>query len=351
MTHQLLRFAPLLAVFAAVACGNSDMPAGKTQSAPKAAVAATSKSPVVARVGDVVITAEEVEAKLAQQSSQMQARYKDLAHRKTFVESLVRFELLARAAYERGLDKEPRVEETIKKILVQELIRDSFDDKNADFSEEQLKAYYEKHLSDYVKPERVRASHIYVQAPVEDPMARAAAKKKMAGFLAQLKTNVLRAAPAHPQHSQYVPNLFAKLARESSDDQTTRQAGGDLRSLAHGDLERAWSSELADAVFALKNPNDLSGVVETPKGFHIALYTSRAHAVNRRFEDAGVQDTIKGRLFREEGTKAFDAFVETQRARPDVSVDENALAEINIPDAVVSPVGAPSSPSVPVERK
>src|SRR5690554_2220835 len=135
MTLQLSRFVPLLAVIASVACGGSDSPASKSTASSKASVAATSNSPVVARVGDVVITAEEVASRLAQQSDQMRSRYKDLTHRKTFVENLVRFELLARAAYERGLDKEPRVAETIKKILVQELIRDSFDDKKAVFSE------------------------------------------------------------------------------------------------------------------------------------------------------------------------------------------------------------------------
>lgn len=351
MNFRLVRFVPLLAFFSVVACGNSEKPATPTERSPGPQAVSGSNSPVVARVGDVVITAEHVEEKLAQQSPEMRSRYNDLNQRKTFVESLVRFEMLARAAYERGLDKEPRVAETIKKILVQELIRDAFDDKKAEYSEEQLRAYYEKHLSDYVKPERMRSSHIYIHAPAEDAGARAAAKQKTAGLLSQLKTNVARAAPAHRQHAQYVPNLFAKLAREFSDDQTTRMAGGDLRSLSHEDLERLWSTELADAVFALKGPNDLTGVVETTQGFHIAAFTSRAHAVNRRFEDAGVQDTLKGRLFREEGTKAFDEFVESLRARPDVSIDEKALAEISVQKPVVSPVGAPPSPVVPAERK
>lgn len=339
MTLRFPRLVPLAAVLAIAAC-NSPSP-GATASKKTSAAAPKVDGPVVARVGDKVITAAEVEAKLAQQSSFMQARYSDLKYRKDFVDNLVRFELLAQAAYERGLDKTPKIEETIKKILVQEFIRDSFDEKNADYSDEQLKAFYEKHIKDFVKPERVRASHIFFAAAQDDAAARAAAKKKAADLLSQLKANAARAPLSHPQHAQYKPTLFAQLAGEHSDDQASRSRRGDLAYLSHEDLARAWSTELADAVFALGQPNDLTGVVETPKGFHIASFGSRTQAVNRKFEDPGVKDTVQGRLFREERTKSFDAFVEELRKKADVTIDEKVLAELDVSGATVSPVGAP----------
>lgn len=342
MTLRFPRFLPLVAALAAAACSNN----GPSKAAPSKSEKTTTAAPrvdgpIVARVGDKVITAAEVEEKLAQQSSFMQARYNDLKHRKEFVDNLVRFELLAQAAYDRGLDKTPKVEETIKKILVQEFIRDSFDEKNADYSDEQLKAFYDKHINEFVKPERVRASHIFFAASPDDKAARATAKKKAADLLAQLKANAARAPLSHPQHAQYKPTLFAELAGEHSDDQASRSRRGDLAYLSREDLARAWSTELADAIFALKQPNELTGVVETPKGFHIASFGSRTHAVNRRFEDPGVKDTVKGRLFREERTKSFDAFVDELRAKANVTVDEKVLAEIKVPGATVSPVGAP----------
>ncbi len=57
---------------------------------------------------------------------------------------------------------------------------------------------------------------------------------------------------------------FAALARASSDDRGTARRGGALGAFGRGVMQK----EFEDAAFALA-PNTLSGLVETPFGFHL----------------------------------------------------------------------------------
>src|SRR5205814_2121887 len=140
------------------------------------AAAACKKSeksgPAVARVGDEVITADEVRQRLNETSPFLRARYSTLERKKEFVENMVRNELLAQEAVRQGYDKSPAVREQMKRAMIQELIKHQLDVKLAgtDISDDELKKFYEAHLDDFVKPERARVFHIFL--PAKDAKAR-----------------------------------------------------------------------------------------------------------------------------------------------------------------------------------
>ena len=67
----------------------------------------------------VLITADEVKARLDEQSPFIRQRYQSLERKKEFLDGLVRFELLARAAQQQGLDKDPDVQLAARKMMVQ----------------------------------------------------------------------------------------------------------------------------------------------------------------------------------------------------------------------------------------
>ena len=115
---------------------------------------------LLAKVGDREITVGEFAERLADQSPYLRARYNTPERRREFLDNLIRFELLAQEAERRGLDELPEVQRTRKQVMIQQMMRERFEDRIqlSDVTDEEIRAYYEAHLDEFNKPEQVRAS-------------------------------------------------------------------------------------------------------------------------------------------------------------------------------------------------
>lgn len=285
--------------------------------------------PVVAHVGSDVITADEVKQRLNETSPFLRARYNTLERKKEFVENLIRNELLAQEAERQGLDKTPQVQEQMKRAMVQELIHRQLDEKltGADIAEGDLKKYYDAHLDDYVKPERARVFHIFL--PAKDAKEKAEARKKAVAMLKDIDA----------REKKNEPNAFQVTAQKESKDQLSAPMGGDLRFLSHDELAKAYSKELADAAFELKNPGDKGGPIETPAGIELVKLQVKTVALNRSFDES--KDAIRGRMARERRTKDYDEWMKRLRDGANVSIDEGELAKVTVEGAPPAPMGQP----------
>jgi peptidyl-prolyl cis-trans isomerase C len=287
-----------------------------------AVVASCSKGPkkdgpLVAKGDGVAVTAEEFKRKLDEQSPFIRARYATLDRKKEFLENLVRFQLLAAEARAQGLEKDPEVQDAIEKILVQRLVRKSFDEGGASAaSEADARKYYEDHRDEFVKPERVRVSQIFLRAEKgsTERAARAAEAKKV---LARLKAEEAKN-----------PLLFSNLARDLSDDPQAKASGGDLGYRSREELEGLASRPVADAAFGLRAIGDETGVVEADRGFYILKLTARQPAVNRSFDE--VKGQLVARASRDSRSKDFDAFVKKLREKAGVKIDDAELEKVPV---------------------
>src|SRR5215207_7884852 len=106
---------------------NESAPGQRAPSAPPQS-AEELKTPL-AKIDDVTITLGEFQERVNRQSPYIRARYTSLEQKKEFLDSLVRFEILAKEAYRRGLDKDPEVVRTMKQVMIQKLMREEFDAK------------------------------------------------------------------------------------------------------------------------------------------------------------------------------------------------------------------------------
>ena len=283
--------------------------------------------PPVARGSGFTITADEFKARIDEQSPFIRARYSTLDRKKEFLDNLIRQEVLAVEAERQGLDKDPDVRATLRKIMVQKLVQKKFQQDPAaapDVPEADLQKYYEDHNGEYVRPRKVRAHAVVLNAAAGTPERAkklALAKKALQKFRADEKKN---------------PLAFAQIVMEFSEDAATKAAAGDLQFRSYEELEKGYSKQLADAAFKLK-PGESSGVVESPSALYLLKFTGEQPEVNRTFDQVKTQ--IATKLAREKKTKEFDEWLKGLKEGAQITVDEKALEAVEV--AAVAPAGGP----------
>jgi len=285
----------------------------------------------VAKIGDTVITVGEIEARINEQSPFLRSRYTDPARRTEFLENMVRFELLARAAQKKGYGRDSEVRRNTDQMMVQVLTREEFDERMTaeSVTDADIQAYYDAHQDEYNKPEMVRASHILV---ADDTRA--------AHLLEQ-------AVDAKADN-----RAFRRLAQDNSEDDATKSRGGDLRYFPRdgrreeGDPEVP--REVVAAAFALKNVGDVSPrPIKSAKGWHVVKLTGRRDPIHRTIADVAPQ--IRNRLWREKRSKAMEHFVANLRSTRPVEIHEDMLnlVKVNPPRGNEGGVEPGEMPEVP----
>lgn len=150
-----------------------------------------------------------------------------------------------------------------------------------DVSADEVKQFYEQNIKQYGKGEERQASHILISADAQaTPEQKQAARAKAEQLLKQVKQN---------------PASFAELAKANSQDPGSAAKGGDLGSFPRGAMVKAFD----DAVFQMK-VGEISGVVESPFGFHIIKLTGEKKS---SFED--VRKQVELDLKRQKAGKKF----------------------------------------------
>jgi peptidyl-prolyl cis-trans isomerase C len=278
----------------------------------------------LAKIDDVVITVGEFQNRINQQSPYVRARYTSVERKKEFLDNLVRFEVMAKEAERRGLQKDPDVVRTMKQVMIQRLLKDEFDKlKLEDITDDECKKYYDAHPEEFNKPEEVRVASILVKDA-------AAAKKVLAD--ARIKG---------------VDNQgFRALVSEFSTDLATKDRGGDLRYFDVNNKELP--KELVTAGFKLQNIGDVSEPVKTQQGLAILKLTGRHKALTRTFDETKQQ--IRNKLYRDKRQESMDAFVKQLRDKAKVQIDESKLAKVQIegggPGAFPGPGVPPPGPGM-----
>jgi peptidyl-prolyl cis-trans isomerase C len=319
----------LLAALALAACGEK-----------KDAAAPAKTGPAVAKGEGITITADELKARLDEQSPFIRQRFTSAERKREFLDNLVRFELLAREAEKQGLAKDPDVQLTLKRIMVQKLVQKSFaaDPEAAkSIPEADLRAYYDAHPEEYRRPERLRVAHLLVKAPAGGPeraKAEAKAKKLLGRLRAEEKAN---------------PGAFAALVREASDDAGTKALGGDLGFRTREELAAQLSAEAAAAAAALPD-GQTAGPLTSPQGFHLVRRLGGQEAVERPFDQ--VKPQIAAKLQKDRRSKEFDDFVKGLREKANVKIDEAELEKVTVsagaPPGAMQGMGGPMGGPMPM---
>lgn len=304
----------------------------KTTSAGEPATPAATGE-VLARIGDQVITLDDFEKRLAQQSAFARGRYNSLQRKKEFLDSLVRFELLAMDAEKKGLANDPEVVLARKQALVKALTANEIRGlvKLEDITDADIKAYYDAHIEEFDKPAEVRAAHILLET-------EAAAKALAAEIQGKLD--------ADPRKGR---QIFAEYVRQHSKDEATNRFGGDLqffgkpgdRPVHRGADQPTVPPAVASAIFEIDKVGAITAPIQTSAGWHIAQKTGFRRPYKRDLAD--VRTSIRNKLFRVKKGKAMEAYVQSLKDGVTITIDDAVLdkAKVDLSDAPAADLRPP----------
>lgn len=300
-----------------IGCGDDDeeeVDSGPAEE-PRHGLTSEQASQVLVKIGDETITVGEFADRLADQSPYLRARYNSPERRREYLDNMVRFELMALEAERRGLHELPEVARTRKQVMIQQMMKDQFEDRIqlSDITDDEIRAYYEENAEEFNKPEQVRASHIVF-----------AKRAKAQQILRQILRN------------EDDVSFFRQMAEEHNTDEATKDRFGDLRFFSRpgeGEENENVPDAVAEAAFSIEQIGKVHPeLVETDQGFHIVKLTGRRAALHRSLEEA--RRPIQNRLWREKREKAIDDFLDRLRREANVeeSFEELEHVRIDLPE-------------------
>ncbi|MCA9580471.1 MAG: peptidyl-prolyl cis-trans isomerase, partial [Myxococcales bacterium] len=296
------------------------------------------RSAVIAAGKGVQITVGDVEDDVAKQPPALRARFRDPAVLQDHVQEMLRFQLLAEAARERGHAKAPEVVRSFKQHAVQAMVRKLFDEKitPASIPEEDVRAYYESHQGEFHRNGLMRASHILLPTKAQAQ---------------ELRQEILSADTGK----------FRTLARKHSLDRETKLRGGDLHyfdpkgipmvlmSRYADDLTKVPARDrvdqsLVDAAFALKKVGDVSPPVKVGEHWSLVRLTGTRPAEHRELKEA--EEGIRLKLWREKRKSSLEEFVADLEKKVKPETHPELLSSIQFAPPAPSPEGSgdPASP-------
>ena len=193
----------------------------------------------------------------------------------------------------------------------------------------QAKAFYNKNVSKFKYPDKVRASHILIAAnPVEMKEHLKSKNTSMTEEEINIKVQEemlqrYQKAVSIEKRIKNTPEKFEAIARDESDDTVTAKNGGDIGFFAQKDMVKPF----ADVAFKQK-PNTISEVVQTPYGFHIIKVTDRKAAGQEPF--LKVKEQLKQYLAAQEQVKALEQYLNGLKARAVVQYVNDSYDPVKI---------------------
>lgn len=262
-----------------------------------------SEKKVVARVGNVKITTEDLLKELSNLPGTYQNYLSTLEGKKQFLDIILREKILLRAAEKSRIFRKKEVQKNLveyqkrakeqeiefrKGLILREYLRE-LQDGDLKVTEPELKLYYDQSGTDFKNPVKVTASHILSSTQEGAEKAYQRVRKG---------------------------EDFAKVARELSTDPSSSR-GGIIGEVSRGDL--ADLPEFEEQLFALKK-GQVSNIVRTKIGYHIIKKNSETELPSQTFEKAAPQ--IRRILEK----RKFDEWIEKIKKEENSWVDETVLA-------------------------
>jgi peptidyl-prolyl cis-trans isomerase C len=226
--------------------------------------------------------------------------------KKEVLDRLVDEKLLYKAALAKGLDQDPKVQKVMINTLLREAVYGNV--RNSDFTDENLQAYFDKHVDEFVVPAKVQIQRILVKVTDERPDAAAKAEAQ------RIRVQVVAD-----------PKGFKELAKKHSEDPYRRRGGdvGFVPKKGKPGLDQA----VVDKAFGMKK-DGISKVFKSDDGYNILMVPNRREKVERTFQQ--MKGSVLRKVKNEKLKSLYDDFVANLRGGSTIVTHDDKLAAIEV---------------------
>lgn len=255
---------------------------------------------VLARVGGRAITVADVDARLAGIPQLARPEYSGPVGRARMLNQMIEEEVLYRAAVDDGLPRDAEVKQRIDASTRQILVQAYLDRRHEEMSQvrdDEVRKFYDEHRDEYRQEKLVRVRVLVAE------------NRKIADRVVEM------VGEGQP---------FEDLCRRFSIDPFVIEAKGLLPGWIRKNKAVPWLGNhpaFHEVVFGLEQ-GQVSGVFETPKGFHVARVEEIREEKQRTLDEARAD--IEARLVRERSTAGLPALVDELKSRYRVQMVEPA---------------------------
>lgn len=274
------------------------------------------KLPVVAQIGNSSISTADFKSYLSQRSPSYRRQVSEESIKKRLDERILE-EVLYKEALRLKLDQDPKVQNNIRIILNQKLIREQVIQKvgNRKIEEKELQEYYNQHTYEYNRPDQVRLADIFIAVPPD------ASVEKKAGLKNKAETVLSEALKTKGNKAGFI-RLTGKYS-----DTHSKYTKGDTGFFDKEGKPVGINKTLAEAAFRLENNGSITDhVIETPDGYHVIMRTGKRFATHRPFNR--VRNQLRQRIRREEIQKKRQDYIEDLKKNTNIQIDDTVIAEI-----------------------
>ena len=239
----------------------------------------------------VIVTDADIRAEIASAPEPLRSQMTSARGRLAeAIDNVYRRRAMVAAAKEAGLDRSPEIQAQIERARDTVLAGAITERKQQELAARvpdmtaRARDLYQARAERYLIPERVVARHILLRADAQE--ARTARRPEAEALLQRLRAGA----------------DFAALAKELSEDPGSAKNGGKLPPFPRGKMAKSFE----DAAFALKQPGELSPVVESDFGLHLIQLEEIQPAGQRPFD--AVKETIISKLRQDWVVEAQEAW-------------------------------------------
>lgn len=263
---------------------------------------------LIASGNGIVLTRERLDAELSVLPPEVLNKLADDPQSAlTFANALMKLQVFTHEAERTGVAAQPAVQaaiETARARVLEDALRKQVlaDIKDPDYSALAAEDY-RINKARYTRPEQVRVRHILLKVAPEDAAAVAAKRAQLEALVARVRAG----------------ESFDALAREYSEDESSAGLGGKLGAFQRGRMVKPFEQ----AAFALREPGELSDIVQTQYGLHVIQLIEYQPAGQQTLAEAEKQ--IIPKLQRDYRTNYLAAWERDLVAGADIKVDADQL--------------------------